>query len=83
MTYCNEGHDILTAADMHSALTEHPVKGTTCSVNIINEKVNHLEIDNVPHFSTFHNFNYEKDGIRVWKAYGIGEGEKNQRQPNI
>ena len=26
--YCNEGHDVLTAQDMHTALSQHPVRGT-------------------------------------------------------
>ena len=30
--YCNEGHDIITAEDMHTALKERPVGGTTASV---------------------------------------------------
>ena len=75
-TYCNEGNDILSAADMHKALLEHPVRGTTASVDIINDKVNHLQVNNFENFSSFHNFRYEEDGIRVWKAYGIGNGKK-------
>ena len=26
-------------------------------------------------FSSFHNFEYEADGLRVWKCYGIGDGK--------
>ena len=35
-TYCNEGHDVLTAVDMRNALTEHPVKGTA-AVSVVKE----------------------------------------------
>ena len=34
-TFCNEGHDILAANDMHMALKERQVKGTTATVIII------------------------------------------------
>lgn len=73
--YCNEGHDILTAQDMRKALVENRVKGTTSSVNTINETNKSLKIKDIPNISTYHNFNYEKNGVRVWKAYGIGPGK--------
>ena len=38
--YCNEGHDVLTALDMRDALTQHPVKGTTTAVSIVDESKN-------------------------------------------
>ena len=36
-TYFNEGHDILSAVDMHCALKELPVTGVTASVVVIDE----------------------------------------------
>ena len=36
-TFCNEGHDILTANDMHTALKERQVKGTTAAVCSVDE----------------------------------------------
>ena len=36
-TYCNEGNDILTAVDMRYALMQHPVRGTTAAVSVVNE----------------------------------------------
>ena len=30
--YCNEGHDVVSAQDMYTALKERPVKGTTATV---------------------------------------------------
>ena len=74
--YCNEGNEILTAFDMHAALTAHPVKGTSSSVNKINQSVNHIKVKKLDHFSAFHNFKYEKDGIRVWQAHDIGQGKR-------
>ena len=73
--YCNEGHDILTAQDMRKALVEKRVKGTTASVNTINETNKSLKMKDIPNISTYHNFNYEKNGVRVWKAHGIGPGK--------
>ena len=74
--YCNEGNDILTAFDMHAALTAHPVKGTSSSVNKINQSVSHIKVKKLNHFSAFHNFKYEEDGIRVRQAHDIGPGKK-------
>ena len=73
--YCNEGHDVLTAVHMREALTQHPVKGTTAAVSVINESKNTLSVNKIDQFSTFHNFTYESSGLRVWKCYGIGEGK--------
>ena len=74
--YCNEGRDILTAQDMHTALNCRPVKGTTSSVNEVKTSVEQLSVKKIKDFSSYHNFQYEEAGIRVWKAYGIGRGKK-------
>ena len=74
-TYCNEGNDVLKAEDMHTALIQHRVKGTTASVNRVNEAVIQLDVNKFTNFSSFHNFKYHKDGITVWKAFGIGKGK--------
>ena len=74
-TYCNEGHDVRTAVDMRDALTQHPVKGTTAAVSVVNESKNTLSVKKIEQFSSFHNFTYESSGLRVWKCYGIGEGK--------
>ena len=74
--YCNEGNNILTAYDMHAALTAHPLKGASPSVNAINQSVSRLKVKKLNHFNAFHNFRYEEDGIRVWQAHSIGQGKK-------
>ena len=74
-TYCNEGHDVLTALDMRQALTQHPVKGTTAAVSIVNESKKTLSVNKIDNFSSFHNFQYEDSGMRIWKCYGIGKGK--------
>ena len=73
--FCDEGNDITTAAQMRYALKERPVRGTTASVNIVNAEANELEIKKVEGFSAFHNFRFEHDGVRVWKAYEMGDGK--------
>ena len=44
-TYCNGGHDVLTALDMRQALTQHPVKETTAAVSIVNESKKTLSVN--------------------------------------
>ena len=74
-TYCSEGHDILTASDMREALQEHPVKGATAAVSMVDESKKSLQLKKIEHFSSFHNFNFEQSGIRARKAYKIGRGK--------
>lgn len=73
--YCCEGHDILSSKDMYTALKERPVRGTTASVAKIDESRNTQIINKIDKFNNFHNFVYENDGVRVRRAYGIGEGK--------
>ena len=73
--YCNEGHDINSAADMRTALLERPVRGVTASVCVIDEKKKNLKINKIDGFRKLHNFTYEEKGLRVWKAYDIGSGK--------
>ena len=74
-TYCSEGHDILTASDMREALQEHPVKGATAAVSMVDESKKSLQLKKIEHFSSFHNFKFEQSGIRARKAYKIGRGK--------
>ena len=72
--YCNEEHDVVSAKDMRVALSERPVQGTTASVYAINETQNTLEVHKIEGFSKYHNFKFEVEGIRAWRAYGVGLG---------
>ena len=74
--YCNEGHNIINATDMHTALNHHVVKRTCLSVNEVNQSIEQLVSHKIPYFSSYHNFMYENDGIRVWRAFGVGKGKK-------
>ena len=74
-TFCNEGHDIVEANDMHIALKERQVKGTTAAVCSVDESNKNAEVRKLEGFSKFHNFSFEFEGIRVWRCYGIGSGK--------
>ena len=66
-TFCNEGHDIVTANDIHTALKERLVKGTTAAVGSVDESNKNAEVKKLEGFSKFHNFSFEGEGIRVWR----------------
>ena len=74
--FCDEGHDILTAADMKRALSERPVIGTTACVCAVDETRKTLEVKKMVGFKRLHNFQFEEKGIRVWRSYGKGPGEE-------
>ena len=73
--YCSEGNDVLSAKDMCTALSERPVRGTTACACAVNETQKTLEVNKVNGFSRYHNFKFELNGIRVWRAYGVGKGK--------
>ena len=73
--YCEEGHDIQSAADMREAVLERPVQGVTASVCEVNGKLKSIDVTKTPNFSAYHNFEFEPRRIRVRKAYSVGEGK--------
>ena len=73
--YCNEGHDVISAHDMRTALTQRLVRGTSACVCTIDETKQTLEVKKIDSFSRYHNFKFEKKGVRLWRAYGIGPGK--------
>ena len=74
-TYCFEGNDILSVHDMRDALQKHPVRGTSASVNMVDELKKSLQVKTIDHFSGFHNFTFESSGTRARRAYKIGRGK--------
>ena len=78
--FCDEGNDITSAVKMKGALSAHPVKGTLSSVNKVNDSVIHLETKKIKHFSNYHNFKFDGQGITVWKAYAVGKGKRLKSQ---
>lgn len=73
--YCNEGNDILSADDMRIALSERHVKGTSACVCHTDVSKKTLDVQSIEGFSSYRNFAYETDRVRVWKSYGIGPGK--------
>ena len=61
--YCNEGHVVLTAADIFPALKARPVKGCTAAVCEIDPAVKEIKANKIPNFNSFHNFLYEMNGL--------------------
>ena len=72
--YSCEGNDVLSAKDMRTALSERPVRGTIACVFLVNETQKTLEVNKVDGFSKYDNFIFELNGIRVWRADGVGKG---------
>ena len=72
--YCNEGHDVLIAAHVFPALKARPVKGCTAAVCEIDPAVKEIKTNKIPNFSSFHNFLYEMNALRMSKAFEVGSG---------
>ena len=73
--YCDEGNDIQSAHDMREALLKRPVQSVTASVCEVNDKQKTIDVTKIPNFSAYHNFEFEPQGIRVRKAYSVGQGK--------
>ena len=59
---------------MRVALSERFVQGTTASVCAMSETQKTLEVHKIEDFSKYHNFKFKGEGIRAWRAYGVGLG---------
>lgn len=73
--YCNEGHDVLNSDDMYAAIKKYPVKGTTASVAEVDESTKSIKVNKIDKFGSYHNFEFDGENIKVWKAFGIGDGK--------
>ena len=73
--YCNEGDDLLSAANMRTALEERQVQRCTAAVCRVNETKKDMEVKKLHQFSAMHSFSYETGGLRVWKAFQVGPGK--------
>ena len=59
---------------MRTVLSERPVRGTIACVCLVNETQKKLKVIKMDGFSNYHNFIFELNGIRVWRADGVGKG---------
>ena len=73
--YCDEGHDILTATDMCTALEERLVQGCTAAVCRVNQTKRDLEVKKLHQFIAMHSFSYETGSLRIWNAFKVGSGK--------
>ena len=72
--YCCEGNNVLSAKDMRTALSERPVRGIIACVCLVNETQKTRKVNKMDGFSKYHKFIFELNGIRVWRADGVGKG---------
>ncbi|KAK6175727.1 hypothetical protein SNE40_014120 [Patella caerulea] len=71
--YINEGHDVTTAAQMLEACKSYGgVRG--CYVAVVARDDSGTEKAKWDGITSFTNFSYEREGVTVWKGYGIGNG---------
>lgn len=73
--WLNEGHDVSNAEEFQEALLSHGgVPGTRICLL---EDLNYPEglSDKWPGISKINNFEFNKNGIKVWKAYKVGNGK--------
>ena len=73
--YCNESHNVVSAKNIHTALKERPVRGTTASVCIVQEQNSTVQINKIANFSNLNNFEFTQEGLRVWRAFNVGPGK--------
>jgi len=74
--YLNEGNDIKTAFDMKKALDSYGgVKGCRASVVSVDPTKQQISTHKWTGITSFSNFEFNKAGVRVWKAYNIGKGQ--------
>ena len=73
--YVNEKHDVVTAEDMKAIESHGGLTG--CRVAVV-EVDSSKDIDDthskIPGISLLYNFMFEEKGVRMWKAYKVGEG---------
>ena len=74
--FVNENNDVTTAEEMKKALESHGgLRGCRVAVVEIDPSKDLHEANKIPDISLLYNFKFEDGGIRVWKAYNIGEGK--------
>ena len=73
--YVNEKHSATNAAEMKTAIESNGgVKGCRVAVAKIDSKLKKQKQTKWDGISLINNFQYEKDGIRMWRAFEIGPG---------
>ncbi|CAC5397469.1 unnamed protein product [Mytilus coruscus] len=76
--FLNQGHDVVTASQMKKAIetTAKNVKYVVKVVDFNDQVPVSVAVKmNIPSLSTYNNFEFEKDFIRVWRHFNIGNGK--------
>ena len=72
--YVNEKNDVVSAEDMKTAIESHGgLTGCRVTVAELDSSKDLPDENKIPSISLLNNFPFEGDGVRMWKAYGIGE----------
>ncbi len=72
----NEGNDMTSASHIKRALEMHGgVRGVISYVVEVPAAVQPQSKPKIQDVSLLHNYEYLKEGLKVWKAYNVGEGE--------
>lgn len=72
--FVDEGNDVSTATQFKEALTSHGgVPGSR--VAMTQDPFTEKSAVKLPGISKLNNFEFLDDGVRVWRAYGVGEGK--------
>ncbi|VDI55018.1 Hypothetical predicted protein [Mytilus galloprovincialis] len=75
LRYSGEGHDVLSAEDMSTALNSNGgVKGVFNAVVAIDQNHQTKTKTKIPNISAMNNFEFYSEGVKVRRAYGIGNG---------
>ena len=71
--YCNEGHNVVSAKNMHSALKERLTSqgNDSVSAHSLGAELD-LEINKIANFNSLHNFEFTQEGLRLWRAFNVG-----------
>ena len=74
--YVNAGNDVEKAKDMKKAIDSYSgVRGCRASVVKVDASAQDLHNHNWNGVLMFSNFKFCADGIRMWKAFNVGEGK--------
>ena len=72
--FVNEGNGVNTTKQFEEALTSHGgVPGAR--VTVVEDTFSGKLTVKLPGISKLNNFEFNEEGVRVWRAYGVGEGK--------
>ncbi|CAC5360406.1 unnamed protein product [Mytilus coruscus] len=88
MRYINQGNDVLTATQMKEAIEKTSKKKAHYVVKVVetdsSAAQSHQKVQ-IPSISAMNNFEFVKNGVKVWRHYKLGAGilEMNNKRQTI